>query len=85
MLASAERLIRNGLRLVEPVEMDEPTIDCSYCGRHGVVEQQLHALDGAADWSKIHFSVLCSTCLEAAIPASVGLLKGYERIVLMPL
>lgn len=65
--------------------MDEPTLDCSYCDKHGEVERQTQVLDGDANWRTIDTVVLCGVCwADVAVP-SVERLHVHERLLVMPL
>lgn len=65
--------------------MDEPTLDCSYCNRHGKVERQTQILDDDANWRTIHTTVLCGMHWEDLAVPSVERLQVHERLLVMPL
>ena len=65
-------------------QMDEPTIDCSLCGRAGAYEVARYTLNDQANWVVESRGVLCEGHQHAIRPA-LDTMTHYQRIVVMRL
>lgn len=50
---SAERWMPLGWITPDPEGMDEPTLDCTLCGRDASLEIRLERLDDTANWRRV--------------------------------
>lgn len=66
----------------DPAGMDEPTLDCSWCGGAGVAEYRIERLDDAAQWSRRSTWIACAQHLEY-VALRVCALEHNDRIVVM--
>lgn len=65
-------------------QMNEPTIDCSLCGRAGAYEVARYTLNDQAEWVVESRGVLCEGHQHAIRPA-LDTMTHYQRIVVMRL
>ena len=80
----AERLMVNLRSSGDAAGMDEATIDCAICGRHGDLEVQLQRLTDLAEWRTAHAWVVCRAHVGAVRIDPAGL-EFDQRLVMMPL
>ena len=64
--------------------MDEPTIDCTLCGRAGAYEVARYTLNDQAEWVVESRGVLCEGHAHAILPA-LDTMTHYQRIITMRL
>lgn len=83
MTSSTERLIPGDIILCDSAGMDEPTLDCTYCGHPASVELQLQRLDETAEWRTAGRWSICARHLARLNTNSWEGLEHDERLVVM--
>ena len=65
-------------------QMDEPTIDCTFCGRAGAYEVARYTLNDQAEWVVESRGVLCEGHANG-IRLALDKMTHYQRIIIMRL
>lgn len=65
--------------------MDEPTLDCTYCGHPAIIEVRLERLNDRAEWYSAHRWSICGRHLHQINTSAWTGLEKAERLVVMHL